>query len=131
MATQAEKALSAVREYDRIMVAISTNTTEINKGLEACDRRHLLPGDDWNEPVSYIPDGKQTHLADAFTPYEDDDGTCYPIKGYNTPEEISEILGDCEGCKKAYAAIIERKANRKALGIIKRSMRAIARGKGK
>lgn len=130
MATQAEKALAAVREYDRLMLAISTNTTDINKGLEACERRQLTEGDDWNEPVSYIPDGKQTHLAEAFEPFDDSDGY-FPMKGYNPPEEIAEIISECEGCKKAYAAIIERKANRKKLGIIKRSMRAIARGKWK
>lgn len=131
MANQAEKALAAIREYDRLMTAIAKNRADIGEGLGSCDRVVWSGGDDFGfGGTSYIPDGKKTHLSEAFEPFDDDDGVNYPRKGYNAPEEIAEIIGDCEGCKRAYAAVLERKANRKALGVIKRSIRAIARAKG-
>lgn len=125
MATQAEKALAAIREYDRLMAAIANNTADIASGLECCTRSV-----EDKDGFRYVPGGVDTHIKEAFAPYDYDDGYFF-VKGYNQPEEIAEIIIECEGCKKAYAAIIERKANRKALGVIKRSMRAIARGKGK
>ena len=46
-----------------------------------------------------------------------------------TESEIKalEIIGDCEGCLKAYKAVQERKSNKKKLGAIKRTIRAIGR----
>lgn len=123
--SQAEKALAAIREYDRLMIAIAKNKDDIGAGIDCCDR---FVTDQYG--CKYIPDGKSIHLSDAFAPFDDDDGCGYLVKQYNTPEEIAEIIGDCEGCKKSYAAIQDRKQNRKKLGAIKRSMRAIARAKG-
>ncbi len=122
MKTRAEKALHLCGEYDRLMSSIAKSKIDIGNGLANCDRIFTGPDGD------YIPDGKQTHLAEAFTPFDDEDECGYLVQSYNPPEEIAEIIGDCEGCAKSYAAIQERKAARKALGIVKRQIRMIGRG---
>lgn len=121
--TKEEKALAACKEYDRLMTAIRKNTDDISDAM--CDRI-IETGDlDGHGNVSYIHDGKKTHLAEAFESY--DGGSDFPVRCYKTPEEIAEIIGDCEGCKKAYEAVQDRKSNRKKLGSIKRTIRAIGR----
>ena len=119
MKTLAEKALHLCGEYDRLMSSIAKSKSDIGNGLANCDRIFTGPDGD------YIPDGKQTHLADAFEPHYrdfDDDAV------YATEQEQIEIIGECEGCLKAWKAVRDRKAARKALGIVKRQIRMIGRG---
>lgn len=121
---QSEKALAACREYDRLMTSIAKAKRDIGDGLDRCDRRFTGPSGD-----NYIPDGKQTHLADAFDFCFDEDAYG-EVRMYHSELEQIEIIGDCEGCMKAWKAVRERKEDRKKLGIVKRSIRAIARAKG-
>jgi len=118
MKTRAEKALHLCREYDRQMTAIAKGKADIGDGLDKCDRRFTGPNGD------YIPDGKQTHLAEAFDYGIDEDSE---EKSYLGEQEQLEIIGECEGCLKAWNAVHERKAARKALGIVKRQIRMIGR----
>lgn len=119
--SSAEKALAALIEYDSLMSAISSNREAIGDAPE-CDRYFDSP----HRP--YIPDNGITHLAEVFAGYEKDSSYFEPVRGYFNRAESLEIIGDCEGCRQAYEAIQERKANRKKLGAVKRAMRMIARG---
>ena len=65
-----------------------------------------------------------THLKDAFTPDKDDAG--YTV--FMTDAEIREYLFEnCDCCLKAYGFVLERKAAKKTLGAVKRSIGAIGR----
>lgn len=124
MKTQAEKALEACREYDRLMAEIRKNTDDISDAM--CDRI-IETGDlDGFGNVSYIPDGKQTHLSEVFAGY-DENGAFEPVRHHYSRTEALEIIGDCEACRKAYEAVQARKLNRKKLGAIKRAIRIIGR----
>lgn len=122
----AEKALAAIREYDRLMTAIAQNKLDIGNGLGKCE--NLVSATLHGEDVSYMREGGVSHLEKAFAPHIDN-SSMFDELAYNTPEEIAEILSECPGCQEAYAAIQERKANRKKLGAVKRAMRMIGRAK--
>ena len=112
----AEKALNACKEYNRLMLEIKRNTEEI--GSSGCTR--LV----YN---LYMKNGERsTHLAEVFSGY-DSDGYYEPVHHHWSQAEALEIIGDCEGCRKAYQAVQERKSNKKALGAIKRTIRMIGR----
>lgn len=65
-----------------------------------------------------------THLKHAFTPDIDDSGNAV----FMTDEEVREYLYEqCDCCLKAYGAVIERKAAKKQLGAVKRSISAMGR----
>jgi Fe-S cluster biogenesis protein NfuA len=118
--TKAEKALEACKEYDRLMKEIDKNRQAIGSAPE-CDRYVD------SESGPYIPDHGMTHLNEVFAGYDTDDGYFAPLHCHYQGDEVLEIIGECEGCKKSYEAIQERKANRKKLAAVKRSIRAIAR----
>lgn len=120
--TKGEKALAACKEYDRLMIEVKKNTATIGDGLDYCTRMEPVPSAPW---LKEIPEGKQSHLAEAFESF--DGGTDFPVRCYHTPEDIEEIIGECSGCLRAYKAVQERKANKKKLGAIKRTIRAIGR----
>lgn len=120
----ADKALAACKEYDRLMTAIKRNTEEIGEGVEVCSR--------WVSDGTgghWIPGGGMTHLTEAFTPYESMPD--YPdyshINEWNDEPAALEIIGECTGCLRAYNAVQERKANRKKIGAVKRTIRMIGR----
>lgn len=123
----AEKALAAIREYDRLMTAIAQNKADIGDGLDACVR-YVDTDEDGRKCEHLIPGDGKSHLAEAFEPRLVSNDY-FDQETYSSPEEIAEILIDCPGCQKAYAAIQERKANRKKLGAVKRAMRMIGRTK--
>lgn len=123
MKTREEKALHLCQEYDRLMTSIAKCKSDIGDGLSDCDRKVSGP-----DGFDYIPDGKQTHLADAFDYGIDEDDE---ERIYLGEQDQLEIIGDCEGCLKAWTAIHERKTARKALGIVKRQIRMLGRGVGK
>ena len=121
MKTKAEKALDACKEYDRLMTEIRRNTDEIGSGADSCSS--------WvcdRYGIKSIPGNGMTHLTESFEPHEDE-GECFTTKVFNDETEIIEIIGECQGCLRAYKAVQERKANKKKLGTIKRTIRAIAR----
>ena len=120
MKTLAEKALEACKEYDRLMKEIAKNKEEIGRAPE-CDRY----ADSDSGP--YIPDNGMTHLSEVFAGYDSDDGYFAPIHCHYKADEALEIIGECEGCRQAYMAVQERKANKKKLAAVKRYIRAIAR----
>ena len=124
--TKAEKALAACKEYDRLMTEIRKNTKTIGDGVDECDRYIDATDPSGIKDVRYIPDGKDTHLSEVFAGY-DEDGMFEPIHFHYSRPEALEIIGDCKGCRKAYEAVQERKANKKKLGAIKRTIRAIGR----
>ena len=119
MKTRAEKALHLCREYDRLMSSIAKLKNDIGDGLGHCERYVTGPNGD------YITDGKATHLSEAFEFRFDDD---QDDRVYNSEKEQLEIIDDCSGCLKAWKAVRDRKAARKALGIVKRQIRMIGRG---
>lgn len=121
MSSQAEKALAACRRYDELMTSIRRDTELISSA--ECDRVVSTGGE---VDISYIPDGKKTHLQDVFDGYEDE-GVYGVVKCHYLPEEALEIIGDCEGCKRAFEAVQRRKLARKQLGAVKRAIRIIAR----
>ena len=126
MKTLAEKAVEACKEYDRLLKAIDQNRIDIGDGSSACDRI-IETGDlDGCGNVRYIPDGKDTHLGEVFKGYISSE-SYEPEHSHWSESEALEIIGDCEGCLKAYKAVQERKANKKKLGAVKRAIRAIAR----
>lgn len=117
--TKADKALAACREYDRLMKAIAKNKSDIGDGLEHCTW--------WIIDIDgsrHIPNENDTHLSSAFEFHIDEYSG---ERAYLSEQEQLEIVGECEGCLKAWHAIKDRKANKKALGIIKRSIRLIGR----
>ena len=126
MKTLAEKALEACKEYDRLLKAIHQNRIDIGDGSSACDRI-IETGDlDGYGNVQYIPDGKDTHLGEVFKGYISSE-SFEPEHHHYSESKALEIIGDCEGCLKAYMAVQERKANKKKLAAVKRYIRAIAR----
>ena len=123
--TKAEKALAACKEYDRLMTEIQKNTKTIGDGLDECDRYIDATDPSGIQDVRYIPDGKGTHLSEVFAGYIG--GDWEPEHRHYTEAKALEMVKDCAGCLRAYKAVQERKANKKKLGAIKRTIRAIGR----
>ena len=126
MKTLAEKALEACKEYDRLLKAIHQNRIDIGDGSSSCDRIVETGDLDGYGNVQYIPDGKDTHLGEVFKGYISSE-SIEPEPHHYSESKALEIIGDCEGCLKAYKAVQERKSNKKKLGAIKRTIRSIAR----
>ncbi len=126
MKTLAEKALEACKEYDRLLKAIHQNRIDIGDGSSSCDRIVETGDLDGYGNVQYIPDGKDTHLGEVFKGYISSE-SYEPEHCHYSESKALEIIGDCEGCLKAYKAVQERKSNKKKLGAIKRMIRSIAR----
>ena len=126
MKTLAEKALEACKEYDRLLKAIHQNRIDIVDGSSACDRIVETGDLDGYGNVQYILDGKDTHLGEVFKGYISSESYEPEHRHYSEAKAL-EIIGDCEGCLKAYKAVQERKTNKKKLAAVKRSIRAIAR----
>lgn len=121
MKTQAEKALEACKEYDRLMTEIAMNTRTISDGLSYCTRMVSQPG----YFAQALPDGVKSHVGEVFSGFIA--GEFEPEHHYYSEKAAIAIIGDCAGCLRAYKAVQERKANKKALGSVKRKIRMIAR----
>lgn len=113
MKSKAEKALEACKEYDRLMNEIHMNTKTIGDGLDYCTR------------IPELPEGVKSHVQEVFAGYIG--GDWEPTHYHYTEDKALEIIGDCAGCLRAYKAVQERKANKKKLGAIKRTIRALGR----
>lgn len=117
---QAEKALRLCREYDRLMERIKETTTQIGNALGQCPINV-------NAPIDAPVDGIETHLKQAYASFMDDQGHPWKTKMWLDEEEKKEILAECSHCSIAHAYVQDRKAARKALGIVKRQIRMIGR----
>lgn len=121
MKTRAEKALHLCREYDRLMERVKDLKKQIGNALGQC-------------PIAvkagpYAPvDGIETHLKQAYASFDDDQGQPWKTRMWLDEDEQKEILAECSHCSIAHSYIQERKAARKALGIVKRQIRMIGRG---
>lgn len=123
---KAEKAIHLCQEYDRLLKAIDQNRKDI--GSVPCSREVISTEECMGETIIHtsIPDGEKSHLSEVFEGY-DSDGNWEPVHHHFNQFESLELIGDCEGCLKSYWAVQARKANRKQLGSIKRSIRALGR----
>ncbi|MGA3803705.1 hypothetical protein ACI2VP_05170 [Ralstonia nicotianae] len=124
MADRAQKALAACAEYDRLMLEIAALTTKIGESMEYCTRMVTA-----ENGVSHFPDGAQSHIAEAYAGFIDDNGFG-PEQGYWPPEEVLEMVSECPHCLAAHQHVQARKLARKRLGIAKRKIRAIGRAAG-
>jgi len=116
------RALDLCREYEQLSVSIVDYTKQIGNCLAQCmisvNATDLTPCN----KKGFV----MTHLAQAFEPFLSDD-EYYPELQWNDEAVIAEILSGCPHCQQAYAHIQARKAAKKRLGAVKRSIRAIGR----
>ena len=105
------------------MAEIAMNTKTIGDGLDYCTRMVPVASAPF---LNELPKGVQSHIQEVFAGY-DEDGMFNPVHFHYTESEALETIGDCTGCLRAYKAVQERKANKKKLGAIKRTIRAIGR----
>ena len=119
---KAEKALAACKEYDRLMTEIRKNTKTIGDGLDHCTRMAPVPSAPF---LKELPEGVKSHVQEVFAGYVG--GDWEPEHRHYTEAKAMEMVKDCPGCLRAYKAVQERKANKKKLGAIKRTIRAIGR----
>ncbi|MBR8025197.1 hypothetical protein KDX27_42130 [Burkholderia cenocepacia] len=117
------KALKACADYARLNAEIKQLTKRIGDLLHYCKGVRGTCGIG-ADGMQYGDPHDVTHLKHAFTPETDDSGNAV----FLTAEEILEYLNEhCDCCLKAYGAVIERKAAKKQLGAVKRSIGAIGR----
>ncbi|KVL59293.1 hypothetical protein WT01_15810 [Burkholderia cepacia] len=118
-----DKALKACADYARLNVEIKQLTKRIGDLLRYCKGVRGTCGIG-ADGMQYGHPHDVTHLKHAFTPDTDDSGNAV----FMTDEEVREYLSEhCDCCLKAYGAVIERKAAKKQLGAVKRSIGAIGR----
>lgn len=118
--TRQERALKACIEYDTLMKRIKELSHGIRDAIGQCPI--------FNDPNA-IPDARghyPTHLHQALAAH-DEDGMFHPIRVWLDEDEKREILDQCSHCSMAYEFIQQRRAAKKRLGIIKRSIRSIGR----
>lgn len=123
MKTREQKALHLCCEYDRLMDVIHNLTKSIGQALGNCRLAAKGNIDKKGRPV--------THLTEAYASYLDNQGDYWPEIMWLDEEEQKEVLEKCSSCSIAHHHIQERKASRKALGIVKRQIRMLGRGIGK
>jgi len=122
-----DKALKACADYARLNSEIKQLTKSIAGALCYCKgvRGTCGIGDDG---FQYGEHDDPTHLKDAFSGDVDDDGH----KVWMTDMDIRAYLYEnCDCCLKAYDFVLERKAAKKSLGVVKRSIGAIGRAANK
>ena len=119
----ADKALMACIQYDFLLREIDRLTRCIGESLSWCP---ISINADENTPLTKKGFVK-THLAQAFEPEIEDDGTMQPCYIWFDDAEITEFLSECPHCTQAYRQIKERKEFKKRLGAVKRTIRMIGR----
>ena len=117
---QAEKALRLCREYDRLMERIKETTTQIGNALGQCPIYV-------NSPMEAPVDSVRTHLKQAYESEFEHFDWGGKRRVWLDEDEKAEILAECSHCSIAHAYVQDRKAARKALGIVKRQIRMIGR----
>lgn len=121
MKTRAERALHLCGEYDRLMERIKDMTTQIGNALNQCPIYVNAP---IGEPVGSV----RTHLKQAYESEFEHFDWGGKRRVWLDEDEKVEILAACSHCSIAHTYIQNRKAARKALGIVKRQIRMIGRG---
>ena len=119
--TRQERALKACIEYDTLLTRIKELSHGISDAIGQCPI--------FNDPNA-IPDAHghyPTHLNQAFQPFLTGDSIFGPVHEWLGDNEKREILDQCPHCSMAYEFIQQRRAAKKRLGIIKRSIRSIGR----
>lgn len=126
-----EKALKACANYARLNSEIKQLTKSISEALRYCNgvRGTCGIGEDG---MQFGEHDDPTHLKEAFRPETVDDGWGEGRQVWMTDTEIREYLFEhCACCLKAYEFVLERKAAKKALGIVRRSISAIGRAENR
>ncbi len=119
MSEKSTKALDLCREYDRLIERVNNLTKNIGYALKGCRLAEEGKVDNKGRLV--------THLTEAYASYLDNQGDYWPERMWLDEEEQKEVLEKCSSCSMAHHLIQERKAARKALGIVKRQIRMIGR----
>lgn len=126
------KATQLCAEYVKCSRAITQLGKEIGEALNKCPGVNgdlLWPTDDNNLSgfaIMQLHDRQrkdQTHLKAALTPEQGDNGHWTWLAG----QEITEFVSECPHCTAAWKAVQQRKAARKAFGIVKRQLSAVGR----
>lgn len=120
MKNRAEKALHLCREYDRLTERIKDLTTSIGHALDGCRLAAEGKVDEKGRTI--------THLTEAYASFDVADEWSDKDRGYHDEATQLEILSVCSSCGIAHKHVQERKAARKAFGIVKRQIRMIGRG---
>lgn len=128
--TREQKALRACADYARLNTEIKRLTKAIADMLHYCEGVRGTCGIG-TDGMKYGEHDDDTHLKSAFTPDTSEDGY-YPTKVWMNDSEIREYLYEhCACCLKAYELVLERKAAKKAFGVVKRSISTIGRAANK
>jgi hypothetical protein len=117
-----DRAMEACRNYVHWQQEIKRLTGEIAFALAKC------PGIKGTLLVDLSANGDETHLADVYRGYTEDD-PYGPEQRYYSEEEAVEYLSVCEHCLSAHRSIQERKVARQKFGAAKRWI--VRTGKGK
>ena len=120
MKTRAERALHLCGEYDRLMGRVKDLTKSIGNALDGCKLAAEGKVDKKGRTI--------THLTEAYASFLDNQGDYWPERMWLDETEQEEVLAQCSSCGIAHLHVQERKAARKALGIVKRQIRMIGRG---
>lgn len=124
------KAIALCAEYARLNSAIKALGMDIGFALGSCPgvNGDLIEPEgplDWHELNAFLDRQRkdQTHLKEALTPDVDHDGSGIWME----EADITEHVACCPMCSSAWKAIKQRKADRKALGIVKRRITMMGR----
>lgn len=118
-----ERALKACADYARLNAEIRSLSKAIGDALHYCKGVRGTCGvgsDGWK----YGDHDDPTHLAEAFRPDTTDEGSTVWMSDFEIREYLYE---NCACCLKAYERVLERKAAKKQLGIVKRAIGNIGR----
>lgn len=121
--------MKACADYARLNAEIKQLTKAISSALDYCKGVRGTCGIA-ADGMKFGEHDDGTHLKEAFTPDVTDDDDVYggARQLWMTDSEIREYLYEnCACCLKAYEFVLERKAAKKALGVVKRSIGAIGR----
>lgn len=122
--------LTAVIRYEVAARKVSALTRQIGEALNECPINKKVSQEWGNEDLSHLLDGARTktHLYLAFKETIPCDSG-YGSRGLQD-DEIDEYLDGedgCDGCRKAWIYVCERKAARREFGIAKRAIRTIGK----
>ena len=120
----AMRALELCREYDQLSARITDLTQQIGNCLGQC---MVVVNATADSPLNAKGYYTETHLAQALAPAVIDDGFHSPFTAWLDDDDKQQILELCPHCSMAYEHIKARKAAKKRLGAVKRSIRSIGR----
>lgn len=126
-----DKALKACADYARLNAEIRTLTKAIGDTLHYCKGVRSTRGVG-EDGMQYGAHDDPTHLSEAFRPETEEDEWGGGHQVWMSDAEIREYLYEnCPCCLKAYEFVLERKAAKKQLGIVKRAIGNIGRAENR